>query len=58
MFNTKHRCPMNYHGRVFPTKGKRGKLTISDWQNDKKPGGPVGQVLMFNFIEVQPSLGV
>ena len=48
---------MNYHWRVFRAKGKTAKLTVSDWVSDTEPGGPVGQELMFNFIEVQPYIG-
>ena len=30
------------------------RLTISDWADERTPGGPVGQELMHNFIQVQP----
>ena len=45
---------MNYHWRVFRAKGATAKLTVTDWQDDKQPGGPIGQELMFNSIEIQP----
>ena len=45
---------MNYHWRVFMAKETTTKLTVTDWQHDQQPGGPIGQELMFNFIEVQP----
>ncbi|MDO9575848.1 MAG: LamG domain-containing protein [bacterium] len=45
-----------YFYRVFRAKGGPAKLVISDWASDKEPGGPIGQELMFNFIEVQPYL--
>ena len=45
---------MNYHWRVFRAKDKTAKLTITDWQNRDEPGGPMGQELIFNFVEVQP----
>ena len=48
---------MNYHWRVFQAKGKTAKLTVTDWQSDKEPGGPAGQESMFNFIEIQPYMG-
>jgi hypothetical protein len=48
---------MNYHWRVFRTKGASATLTVSDWAGAKDPGGPAGQELVFNFIEVQPYLG-
>jgi len=62
-FNAKYKYWMNYHWRVFRAKGKTATLTVSDWASDPstgsgqaKPGGPVGQELMFNFIEIQPYL--
>ena len=63
-FNTKHRYCMNYHWRVFRAKGSTAKLSVSDWKSDPstssgqaEPGGPIGQELMFNFIEIQPYIG-
>ena len=53
-FTDKHNYWMNYHWRVFRAKGTTARLTVSDWKSDKEPGGPVGQELMYNFIEVQP----
>ena len=47
---------MNYHKVVFRAKGTTARLTVTDWANDKEPGGPICQELMFNFIEVQPYL--
>ena len=55
-FNAKHNYWMNYHWRVFRANGTTAELTVSDWQSDKEPGGPIGQELMFNFIEIQPYL--
>ncbi len=43
----------NFHWRVFRAKDATAKLTVTDWIG-KEPGGPVGQELMYNFIEVQP----
>ena len=45
---------LNYYWRVFRAKAPTAKLTISDWVSADEPGGPVGQELIFNFIEVQP----
>jgi hypothetical protein len=45
---------MVFHWRVFRAKGTTAKLTISDWAGDSDPGGPIGQELMYNFIEIQP----
>lgn len=55
-FNAQHRAWMNYHFEVFRAKGERARLTVSDWASATEPGGPDGQELMFNFIEVQPYL--
>ncbi|NLX99272.1 MAG: LamG domain-containing protein [Rhodopirellula sp.] len=56
-FDAQYNYWMNYHWRVFKAKGTTARLTITDWQNDRDPGGPVGQELMFNFVEIQPYLG-
>ena len=44
----------NHHRRVFRAKGEKANLTISDWADEKKRGGPVGQEILLNFIEIQP----
>ena len=46
----------NYHRLVFRATGTTAKLTISDWTSSDAPGGPVGQQIMYNFVEVQPFL--
>ena len=56
-FDRQHQYWMNYHWRVFRANSETGQLTVSDWLSDDKPGGPIGQELMFNFIEVQPYIG-
>ena len=38
-------------------KGEPATVTIKDWQNEKEPGGPVGQELMLNFAEMHPYYG-
>jgi hypothetical protein len=45
---------MNYHFRVFRATAETAKLAISDWGSPNAPGGPRGQELMFNFVELQP----
>jgi hypothetical protein len=55
-FNDKHPFWMNYHFRVFRAKDRTAKLTISDWADERETGGPIGQELMVNFVEVQPYL--
>lgn len=56
-FNAKYPFWMNYHWRVFRAKGTTARLTVSDWDSDTAPGGPVGQESIYNFVEVQPYLG-
>ena len=53
-FTPQNQYWVNYHRRIFRAKDATAKLTVSDWQSDAEPGGPVGQELMFNFIQVQP----
>ena len=45
---------LNYHWRLFRAKDTTAKLTISDWAGRTKPGGPVGQELLYNFVQIQP----
>ena len=44
----------NYHWMVFRPTTETATLTISDWADDQTPGGPIGQELMLNFVEIQP----
>jgi len=53
-FNAQNKAWMNYHFRVFRSRGFEARLTISDWASATEPGGPAGQELMFNFLELQP----
>ncbi|NQV02022.1 MAG: hypothetical protein HQ542_05220, partial [Bacteroidia bacterium] len=55
-FTGAHHAYMNYHWYVFRAKSNTAKLTVSDWISPNDPGGPVGQELMYNFIEVEPYL--
>ena len=45
---------ITYHWIVFKARGRTAKLTVSDWDSDTKPTGPVGQEQAFNFLEIQP----
>ena len=45
---------LNYYWRLFRAKAPTAKLTISDWTSADEPGGPIGQELIFNFVEAQP----
>ena len=47
---------INFHRTVFRAKASTARLIISDWPGPDAPGGPIGQELMFNYIEVQPYL--
>ncbi len=55
-FNSENRFWMNFYYRVFRPKDETGRLEISDWTPDRLPGGPIGQELMINFVELQPYL--
>lgn len=53
-YNRDHRAWMNYHWIIFRAKGEQATLRISDWATPKEPGGPLGQELITNFVEIQP----
>lgn len=53
-FSREHRFWMNYHWLQFRATGPTARLTVTDWESEEEPGGPEGQRLMFNFVEVQP----
>jgi len=53
-FNSYDPVWLNLHQKIFRAKGKQARLIISDWLNDKEPGGPIGQELMYNFVQIQP----
>ncbi len=55
-FTREHPLYMNLHRHVFRATGTTATLTISDWKSADDPGGPAGQELMLNFIEVKPFL--
>jgi hypothetical protein len=44
----------NFHLKVFRAKASAATLTISDWTGEKDPGGPVGQEISYNYLELQP----
>ena len=53
-YDRENKAWMNYYFRVFRARGKTANLTITDWASGREPGGPIGQELAFNFIQVQP----
>ncbi|MCK4323097.1 MAG: hypothetical protein KAW89_01105, partial [Armatimonadetes bacterium] len=55
-FNLENNLWIDYHLLVFRARSENATLTISDWASDTQPGGPLGQELIYNFIEVQPYL--
>ena len=55
-FNREHPAHYNYHRIVFRPKTDRAQLIVSDWRDATAPGGPAGQELALNFVEVQPFL--
>jgi len=55
-FTRDHPFHMNYHWRRFRASGATAELTVSDWKSETEAGGPIGQQLMYNFIEIQPYL--
>jgi hypothetical protein len=50
---------LNYHWRLFKAKGTTAKLTVYDWVDPDNPyrsGGPTGQTLAYNFVQIEPYL--
>jgi hypothetical protein len=45
---------MNYHQLVFIPQGKTARLTLSDWKSAVEAGGPEGEEIIWNFVQVQP----
>lgn len=53
-FNAQQMAWLNYRWQVFRARRSLAKFVLTDWAGPQKPGGPIGQALMHNFIEVQP----
>ncbi|MDP7396623.1 MAG: sugar-binding protein [Lentisphaeria bacterium] len=49
----KRQAWITYHWYLFRANGTTAKLTVSDWADDREPGGEIGQELMYNFVHVQ-----
>ncbi|MAV37434.1 MAG: hypothetical protein CMJ59_18485 [Planctomycetaceae bacterium] len=45
---------MNYHWVLFRADGETARVTITDWTDEREPGGPIGQQLMLNYLQVHP----
>lgn len=53
-FNPANPYWINYHQVVFRATGEEAELSLSDWDSDGAPGGPVGEELFWSFFQVQP----
>ena len=53
-FSSDNRYYFRIHQLIVRATGPTAELVISDWKSDAEPGGPVGQELMFNMIDVHP----
>ena len=49
-----HKTWLTYYWYLFRAEGKRARVTITDWATGDQPGGPIGQQLIFNYIQVHP----
>ena len=45
---------LNWHFVVFRAQADTAELSLSDWRTASDPGGPAGQDLLYDFIQVQP----
>jgi len=41
---------------LFRAKSDTCNLAISDWADEQNPGGPAGQEIVYDFIQIQPYL--
>jgi hypothetical protein len=55
-FNADHPAWFNFFFRVFRARGPEASITISDWAKPDAPGGPIGQEVAANFVQIQPYL--
>lgn len=53
-FNANNPYWLNYHQHVFRAKGDTAELRLSDWSANEAAGGPAGEELLWNFVQVQP----
>jgi len=45
---------MTFHWLRFRAQGPTATLSLSDWAKPGELGGPTGQQVIVNFVEVQP----
>ena len=55
-YNQDHPAYFTYDRVVFRAHSETATLTLSDWASPNNPGGPDGQKIAVNYVEVQPFL--
>ena len=45
---------LTYYWILFRAEGESARVTVMDWASEEEPGGPEGQQLIFNFLQVHP----
>jgi len=55
-YNQDHPAYFNYYRLVFRARSATAELVLSDWPSPENPGGPDGQEIAVNYLEVQPFL--
>jgi hypothetical protein len=53
-YDDKNHAWMNYHWMVFRARAEEAKVSIADWLDETTAGGPAGQRIAVNFVQVQP----
>ncbi|MAE67587.1 MAG: hypothetical protein CMJ18_25295 [Phycisphaeraceae bacterium] len=53
-YDTSHRAWMTYHWVLFRAEATKAELVISDWADETRPGGPIGEPIILNFVQVHP----
>jgi hypothetical protein len=56
-FNSGNLYRSNYHQVLFRPRQASSRLSLSDWAAEGASGGPEGQELVWNFVQVQPYFG-
>lgn len=53
-YTREHPAWFNLHRLVFRAQSPTAELSITDWADGNTPGGPIGQEIALNFIEIEP----
>lgn len=53
-YNTDNHAWMTYHWMLFRANTAQAELSISDWADENQPGGPIGEPLILNYVQVHP----